>query len=212
MTEAKSKPEDQAKVQIEVPAEEPLKAAEEVVVEAVAEVAEEVAEEVAAQETEETAEESALTALQSELVRAQDELVEAKENVLRAMAEAQNTKRRAQLDVEKAHKFALEKFVESLLPVVDSLENGLKISEGTEDPMRQGMELTLKLFLDNLARHGVTQLNPVGEPLDPHFHQAITMVPNPDMEPNTVMDVVQKGYVLNERVVRPAMVVVSRAP
>ncbi len=156
-----------------------------------------------------------LTALQNELVRAQEDLGKAQEQALRAVAEAQNVKRRAQQDVEKAHKFALEKFSESLLPVVDSLENGLKsveASDGAHDAMREGMELTLKLFVDILAKNQVIQVNPVGEPLDPHFHQAITMVPNPDMEPNTVMDVIQKGYTLNGRVVRPAMVVVSKAP
>ena len=120
-------------------------------------------------------------------------------------------KRRAQLDVEKAHKFALDKFVESLLPVVDSLELGLKnAAEGDEAnaAMREGMELTLKLMIDTLAKNGVEQLNPMGEPLDPNYHQAITMIPNPEMQPNTVMDVVQKGYALNGRCVRPAMVVV----
>ena len=155
-----------------------------------------------------------LSQLQDELGRAQMELDKVKEQALRAVAEAQNVKRRAQLDVEKAHKFGLDKFVESLLPVVDSLENGLKSvesSDGEHDAMREGMELTLKLFVDTLSKNGVEQLNPVGEPLDPNFHQAMTMVPNPDMEPNTVMDVVQKGYVLNGRVVRPAMVVVSKA-
>ncbi|WP_281645915.1 nucleotide exchange factor GrpE [Parendozoicomonas sp. Alg238-R29] len=160
-------------------------------------------------------EEDSLAALQNELVRAQDDLTKAQEQALRAVAEAQNVKRRAQQDVEKAHKFALDKFVESLLPVVDSLENGLKSVESSDDAhdaMREGMELTLKLFVDTLAKHQVEQLNPVGESLDPNFHQAITMVPNPDMEPNTVMDVIQKGYTLNGRVVRPAMVVVSKAP
>ncbi len=160
-------------------------------------------------------EEDALVSLQNELVRAQDDLNKAKDQAIRAVAEAQNVKRRAQQDVEKAHKFALDKFVESLLPVVDSLENGLKSVDSADESqsaMREGMELTLKLFVDTLAKNNVEQLNPVGEPLDPNFHQAMTMVPNPDMEPNTVMDVVQKGYSLNGRVVRPAMVVVSKAP
>ena len=204
MTEDQNKPEEHVE---EAAVAEEAKA-EEVVAEA-AEGTVETAEEHA------SAEDDAFAALQNELVRAQDDLVTAKEQALRATAEAQNIKRRAQQDVEKAHKFALDKFVEHLLPVVDSLENGLKsveASDGAHDAMREGMELTLKLFIDTLNKHQVEQLNPVGEPLDPNFHQAMTMVPNPDMEPNTVMDVIQKGYTLNGRVVRPAMVVVSKAP
>ncbi len=156
-------------------------------------------------------EEDIFAAMQNEMSRLQDEVSLAKDQVLRAAAEVQNIKRRAQLDVEKAHKFALDKFVESLLPVVDSLELGLKNAADADDAntgMREGMELTLKLMIDTLAKNGVEQLNPIGEPLDPNYHQAITMLPNPELEPNTVMDVVQKGYTLNGRCVRPAMVVV----
>ncbi|CAM3763026.1 nucleotide exchange factor GrpE [Parendozoicomonas haliclonae] len=197
MSEQQNKPEDQ----VEAAVEEALAES----VEAIEEAAEEVIEEI-------TEEEDALSALQNELVRAQEEVAKAQDQALRAVAEAQNIKRRAQQDVEKAHKFALDKFVENLLPVVDSLEQGLKSTEGADPAVREGMELTLKLLVDTLAKHNVEQLNPVGEPLDPNFHQAMTMVPNPAMEPNTVMDVVQKGYLLNGRVVRPAMVVVSKAP
>ena len=194
MTEEQAKPKDQV---------EETTASEESVVES---------EEVGA---EDVAAEDSLTTLQEELTRAQAELTKAQDQALRAVAEAQNTKRRAQQDVEKAHKFALDKFVESLLPVVDSLENGLKsveVSDSEHDAMREGMELTLKLFVDTLAKFNVEQVNPAGEPLDPNYHQAMTMVPNPDMEPNTVMDVIQKGYTLNGRCVRPAMVVVAKAP
>ena len=204
MTEEQNKPEEHVE---EV-------AAEETAAGQVEEAEEQPSEEQQAEE-QVNSEEDALSTLQNELVRAQEDLQQAKETALRAAADAQNIKRRAQQDVEKAHKFALEKFVENLLPVVDSLENGLKsveASDGAHDAMREGMELTLKLFVDTLGKHQVEQLNPVGEPLDPNFHQAITMVPNPDMEPNTVMDVIQKGYTLNGRVVRPAMVVVSKAP
>ncbi|MTI15107.1 nucleotide exchange factor GrpE [Sansalvadorimonas verongulae] len=202
MTEEQNKPEEHVE---EVAAEEASAEAVEETVEQPVEGADEQA----------GAEEDAMSVLQNELVRAQEDLQQAKETALRAAAEAQNVKRRAQQDVEKAHKFALDKFVESLLPVVDSLENGLKSvesSDGAHDAMREGMELTLKLFVDTLNKHQVEQLNPVGEPLDPNFHQAMTMVPNPDMEPNTVMDVIQKGYTLNGRCVRPAMVVVAKAP
>lgn len=139
-------------------------------------------------------------------------LKKAQDLTLRAQAEVQNTKRRAVIDVEKAHKFALEKFIESLLPVVDSLEKGLDSAaqaEGEQDAIKEGMTLTLKLFLDTLARFQVKPISPEGEPFDPHFHQAMSMVPNPDVETNTVMEVFQKGYMLNDRVLRPAMVVVS---
>lgn len=162
-----------------------------------------------------TAEEDALITLQQQLAEKDDEVVAAKEQILRAAAELQNIKRRAQQDVEKAHKFALKSFVESLLPIVDSLEKGIESAEqaeGSHESMKEGMDLTLKLMLDTLTKHGVKQLNPVGEPLDPNFHQAISMVPNPEMEPNSIMDVFQKGYTLNDRVVRPAMVVVAKAP
>lgn len=188
-------------------AEEPLEPT--IIEEAVEPTTETENEEQAAETT--STEEDIFAAMQNEMSRLQDEVSLAKDQVLRAAAEVQNIKRRAQLDVEKAHKFALDKFVESLLPVVDSLELGLKNAADTDDAntgMREGMELTLKLMIDTLAKNGVEQLNPIGEPLDPNYHQAITMVPNPEMEPNTVMDVVQKGYALNGRCVRPAMVIV----
>ena len=142
-----------------------------------------------------------------------EQLAQAKDQTLRAHAEMQNIKRRAQQDVEKAHKFALEKFVDSLIPVVDSLEKGIESAEqaeGSHEAIIEGMNLTLKQFLSSLEKAGVKQVNPEGQPFDPNFHQAMSMVPNPDMEANTVMSVFQKGYTLNERLVRPAMVVVSK--
>lgn len=148
---------------------------------------------------------------QAEALAAQ--LEQARDQTLRAQAELQNVKRRAQLDVEKAHKYALDRFVESLLPVVDSLEKGVESAsraEGSHEAMKEGMDLTLKLFLDTLSRFKVEPINPEGEPFDPNFHQAMSMVPNPQVEANTVLTVFQKGYTLNERVVRPAMVVVSK--
>ena len=139
---------------------------------------------------------------------------EKKDQLLRAQAETQNIKRRAAIDVEKAHKFALDKFVEGLLPVVDSLEKGIESAaqtDGKHDAMKEGMELTLKLFLDTLLRFNVKQVSPEGEPFDPNFHQAISIVPNAEVEPNTIISVFQKGYTLNERIVRSAMVVVSKS-
>ncbi|WP_323751677.1 nucleotide exchange factor GrpE [Marinobacter sp.] len=158
----------------------------------------------------ETGEGSELDALKAQLQEYQDQ-------ALRAQAEMQNVRRRAELDVEKAHKFALEKFVKELLPVADSLEKAVESTEGQEESgelvasIRQGAEMTLGLFLGSLKKFNVEQLNPVGEPFDPQQHEAMSMVPAPDAEPNSVVAVVQKGYLLNGRVVRPAMVVVAKA-
>jgi molecular chaperone GrpE len=137
-------------------------------------------------------------------------LAEAKDQSMRAAAEAQNARRRAEQDADKAKKFALEKFVKELLPVVDSLEKGLESMQEVDETHREGVSMTLKMQLDVLSKFGVEQLEPQGEPFDPQFHEAMTMVPNPELEPNTVMDVMQKGYTLNGRLIRPAMVVVSK--
>lgn len=153
------------------------------------------------------------TDLEKQLEALNDELAKAKDQTLRAQAEMQNIKRRAEQDVEKAHKFALDKFVDSLIPVVDSLEKGIESAEqqeGAHDALLEGMNLTLKQFLDALARFSVEQVSPEGQPFDPNFHQAMSMVPNPDVEANTVLNVFQKGYTLNGRLIRPAMVVVSK--
>ena len=136
----------------------------------------------------------------------EEQLNKAKEDVLRAQAEMQNLRRRTERDVSNAHKFALEKFVGELLPVVDNLERALAAFEEGDE----GIELTLKSFMDVLKRFQVEQVAPNGEPFDPELHQAMSMVPNPDMENNTVMEVFQKGYTLNGRLVRPAMVVVVK--
>ena len=142
-------------------------------------------------------------------------LAEQQDSVLRAQAEVQNMRRRCEADVEKAHKFALEKFSAELLTVIDNLERALDAvpdSAGESvNALREGVELTLKGFLETCEKFNIRQLNPVGEPFDPQMHQAMSMVPNPDVEPNTVVAVVQKGYLLNDRVIRPAMVMVSKA-
>ncbi|AVI61626.1 nucleotide exchange factor GrpE [Halomonas sp. GFAJ-1] len=138
-------------------------------------------------------------------------LAEAKDQALRAAAEAQNVRRRAEQEAEKARKFALEKFVKELLPVVDSLEKALEsMQDGASDVHREGVSMTLTMQLGVLNKFGVESIDPQGEPFDPQVHEAMTMVPNPELEPNTVMDVMQKGYLLNGRLVRPAMVVVSQ--
>ena len=148
-----------------------------------------------------------------ELAKALEEVAQYKEAALRAHADAQNVRRRAEQDVEKAHKFGVEKFAKSIVNVADNLERALTSApeSGESDPVRDGVELTLKDLLETLARFEVVVVDPHGEPFNPALHQAITMVPNPELEPNTVMDVVQKGYTLNGRLLRPAMVVVSSA-
>ncbi len=134
--------------------------------------------------------------------------------VLRMQAELENTRRRAAADVEKAHKFGLEKFAAELLPVIDSLEMGLAAAEGSDheiaEKLREGTELTLKMFAGVLEKFGVKEVNPLGETFNPELHQAMTMQPSDEHEPNTVTAVMQKGYVLNERLIRPAMVMVSK--
>lgn len=140
---------------------------------------------------------------------------QAKDAALRAQADAQNIKRRAEQDVEKARKFALEQFCKELLPVMDNLERALEAAPANEEvvkPIAEGVELTLKSFVDAMKKFKIEVLNPLGEPFDPQFHQAMSMVENGDVEPNTVTLVMQKGYTLNNRLVRPAMVMVSKAP
>ncbi|GEN25585.1 protein GrpE [Halomonas cupida] len=139
-------------------------------------------------------------------------VTEAKDQALRAAAEAQNVRRRAEAEADKARKFALEKFVKELLPVVDSLEKALEaMGDDASEVHREGVSMTLKMQLDVLGKFGVEVVEPHGEPFDPQQHEAMAMVPNPEVDANTVIDVMQKGYLLNGRLVRPAMVVVSQA-
>ncbi len=142
-------------------------------------------------------------------------LAEQRDSVLRAQAEVQNMRRRCEADIEKAHKFALEKFSNELLPVLDNLERALgAVPEAQKDQVKalyEGVELTMKGFLESLAKFNIKPVNPRGEPFDPQFHQAIAQLPNSSVAPNTVMEVMQKGYTLHGRVLRPAMVVVSKA-
>lgn len=160
------------------------------------------------------ADEAAVELTLEELVnQLKEELVTAKDDVLRAQADAQNVMRRAEQDVEKARKFALERFCNELLPVVDNLERALESTAGDHEivkPIAEGVELTLKSFRDALKKFHIEAVDPEGEPFDPQLHQAMTMVENPEVEPNTVIAVMQKGYTLNGRLVRPAMVMVSK--
>ncbi|MFU8764089.1 MAG: nucleotide exchange factor GrpE [Haliea sp.] len=149
------------------------------------------------------------------MAKLEEDLNAARDAALRAQADAQNIKRRAEQDVDKARKFALESFCKELLPVVDNLERTLAVTAGHDEsvkPIIEGVELTLKSFTDALRKFNIEPVDPQGEPFDPQLHQAMSLVENPDAEPNTVIAVMQKGYTLNARLVRPAMVMVSKAP
>ena len=145
----------------------------------------------------------------------EEQLAGAHDQALRVAADLQNVRRRAEQDVEKAHKFALEKFAGDLLPIIDSLERGLELSSPDDEsirPMREGIELTLKMFQDTLKRYHLEAIDPHGEPFNAVQHQAMAMQESADVEPNSVLKVFQKGYLLSGRLLRPAMVVVSKAP
>jgi molecular chaperone GrpE len=147
---------------------------------------------------------------------ASSELDALREHLLRAQAETENVRRRAHRDVENAHKYALEKFAAELLPVLDSLEKAVEVARQAETgeaaAIAEGVELSLRMFQGVLGKAGIEPIDPLGEPFDPQRHEAMAMVPNPAAEPNSVLDVMQKGYLLNGRLVRAAMVVVSKAP
>ncbi len=134
------------------------------------------------------------------------------EQLLREQAEMQNIRRRAQRDIESAHKYALEKFTGELLSVVDNLERAIDAIDTEDESQKavaEGLELTLKTFIEVLAKYKVEAVEPQGQPFDADLHQAVSTVPNAEVEPNTVINVFQKGYTLNGRLIRPAMVVVS---
>ena len=159
-------------------------------------------------------ERKAVERLQKELDEAKTKADENWNEYLRACAELENTKRRMQRDIEHAHKYAVEKFVLELLPVKDSLEMGLEATRGQNgdiEKLAEGTELTLKMFNDAVSKFGVETVDPIDQPFNPEFHQAMSMQESPLKPPNTVLAVMQKGYTLNGRLVRPAMVVVSKA-
>ncbi len=129
---------------------------------------------------------------------------------LRAKADAENIRKRAQVDVANAHKYAVENFSGELLAVKDSLEAALNVETASLESLKSGVELTLKQLVAAFEKSNLTEINPVGEKFDPHKHQAITMV-EADVEPNTVVTVLQKGYLLHDRILRPALVMVAKA-
>ena len=153
-------------------------------------------------------------AMSSELAALQKKADDYYDQLVRAHAEIENLKRRHTQELEKAHKYALDKFVGELLTIWDSLELGLQAAQNDEADvasLREGTELTVKMFGDVMEKFNVERINPEGEAFNPEFHQAMSMVPNAEMAPNTVMAVMQKGVSLNGRLIRPAMVVVSQA-
>jgi len=161
-------------------------------------------------------EHSALRDALQKLAQAETLIMHQKDEVLRVQAEMQNLRRRTELDVEKAHKFGQEKLSAELLAVMDNLERALQVAVDRENEsvksLLQGVELTLKSFSDCFRKFGIAQLDPLGEPFDPQVHQAMVMQENPNVDPDTVTAVMQKGYTLHGRVLRPAMVMVSKAP
>jgi len=169
-----------------------------------------------AEEVGEMDEQSQLLETMQRLVKAEAVIAHQKDEVLRVQAEMQNLRRRTEQDIEKAHKFGQERLSMELLAVMDNLERALQVDMDREDEsvkaLLQGVELTLKSFVDCFRKFSIVQIDPLGEPFDPQLHQAMTMQENPNVEPDTVTAVMQKGYTLHGRVIRPAMVVVSKAP
>ena len=146
----------------------------------------------------------------SDLEQAESKAAENWERYLRTAAELENVRKRAARDVENAHRFALERFGRELLAVKDSLEMGLAAAENASvESLLEGSEATLKILGGTMQQFGIEELDPAGEPFDPEFHEAISMQPSADVEPGSVATVVQKGYSLNGRLLRPAMVVVA---
>ena len=168
----------------------------------------------AEQRAEEQSPEAEIAMLYAELEAAKQTIADQKDGVIRAAADVDNIRRRAAQDVEKAHKFALEKFASELLPVIDNLERAIEFSDKENEtlkPLLEGIDMTVKSFNDAVAKFGVEIVNPQGEQFNPEFHQAMSIQPSNDVTPNTVLAVMQKGYTLNGRLLRPAMVMVSKA-
>lgn len=159
--------------------------------------------------------EESIESLKQKLEAAESKASENWDQLLRTRAEMDNLRRRTQKDLENAHKFAIEKFVSELLPVLDSMEMGLDAAaheSSTIDSLREGTEMTLNMLKTALEKFNIVEVHPHGEKFNPDLHQAMSIQENAEMEDNTVMAVMQKGYLLNDRLVRPAMVMVSKAP
>ncbi len=148
-------------------------------------------------------------ALKEAVAALEKDLAEARDQVLRVRAEEENTRRRAAREAENARKFALEKFADELLPVIDNFERALDAA-AEDSTVHEGLDLSMKLLFGVLEKAGIEVVSPIGEPFDPRFHQAMATVDKPDAEPGSVTEVVQKGYVLNGRLLRAAMVLVAK--
>ncbi|GFK34044.1 Protein GrpE [Vibrio cholerae] len=157
--------------------------------------------------------EAKIAQLEAALLVSEERVKEQQDSVLRARAEVENMRRRSEQEVDKARKFALSRFAEELLPVIDNLERAIQAADGEVEaikPLLEGVVLTHKTFVDTIAKFGLKEINPHGEAFNPEFHQAMSIQESAEHEPNTVMFVMQKGYELNGRVLRPAMVMVSK--
>ncbi|MFT4746831.1 MAG: molecular chaperone GrpE [Psychrobacter glaciei] len=162
-----------------------------------------------------TEEQQRIVELEAAVVAAETKLVEQKDSVMRAIADADNARKRAQGEIDKARKFALEKFAGELLPVADNLERALQVANPEDEaikPIVDGVEMTLKSFFSTIEKFGMIVIDPQGQPFNPEKHQAMSMQENAELPANTVMAVMQKGYEINGRLLRPAMVLVTRAP
>ncbi|MYM57729.1 nucleotide exchange factor GrpE [Vibrio tetraodonis] len=165
------------------------------------------------EETENLEQDSKVAQLEAALLSSEAKLKEQQDSVLRAKAEVENMRRRTETEIDKARKYALNKFAEELLPVIDNLERAIQSADAENEavkPIIEGVELTHKTFVDAVGKFGLKEINPEGETFNPEMHQAMSIQESPDHESNTVMFVMQKGYELNGRVIRPAMVMVSK--
>ncbi|NIY92521.1 nucleotide exchange factor GrpE [Vibrio diazotrophicus] len=157
--------------------------------------------------------EAKIAQLEAALLSTEQRLKDQQDSVLRAKAEVENMRRRSEQEIDKARKFALNRFAEELLPVIDNLERAIQAADMENEaikPVVEGVELTHKTFIGVIEKFGLKEINPEGEAFNPEFHQAMSIQESPDHESNTVMFVMQKGYELNGRVVRPAMVMVAK--
>ncbi|EGQ9293672.1 nucleotide exchange factor GrpE [Vibrio vulnificus] len=163
----------------------------------------------------EEADESAakIAELEAALLASEARVKEQQDSVLRAKAEVENMRRRTEQEIDKARKYALNRFAEELLPVIDNLERAIQAADAESEavkPLLEGVELTHKTFVDVVSKFGLKEINPEGQPFNPEWHQAMSIQESPDHESNTVMFVMQKGYELNGRMIRPAMVMVAK--
>ncbi len=181
-----------------------------------AEKAEAAAEEADVEVIEEEAgdeQEAKIAQLEAALLSSEAKIKEQQDSVLRAKAEVDNMRRRTEQEIDKARKYALNKFAEELLPVIDNLERAVQAADAENEvvkPLFEGVEMTHKSFITTVEKFGLKEINPEGETFNPEFHQAMSIQESADHESNTVMFVMQKGYELNGRVIRPAMVMVSK--